>query len=407
MQESARNLRMDAFQYELPENRIAKYPLAERDCSKLLIYKQANIESDFYYQIDRHLPEGALMVFNDTRVIPARLQFVKDSGGGVEVFCLEPVEEQARALAQQGTSVWNCLIGGAKKWKSGPMVLENDTIRLEAHWEDRGNNQIRFQWTPQSWSFAAVLEALGSVPLPPYLARPAEPDDRIRYQTIFARYEGSVAAPTAGLHFTDRIFQQLAQKNIEHTYLTLHVGAGTFKPVKSETIGDHDMHAEYFDVSLNGIKRLLEQYRKGAVIAVGTTTLRTLESLFLMGSKLVHQPGLELAQLEIKQWDAYAPEHAQTTVFQSFETLLHWMESRQMDRIIAKTQLMIAPGYRVRTIQALVTNFHQPGSTLLLLVAALVGDDWKRIYQFALENEYRFLSYGDGSILYCANPESL
>ncbi len=400
MQDAIQQLRIADYTYALPDERIARYPLEARDASKLLIYKDGDISEDHYYGLHQHLEPGTLLVFNNTKVIPARLQFVKPSGGVVEVFCLEPLHDQASGMTKQGEVVWKCLVGGAKKWKSGALTLENGPMCLYAHWEDKEKNLVRFQWTPETATFAEVLEVLGAVPLPPYLARPAEAADRTRYQTIYARYDGSVAAPTAGLHFTERIFDQLAQKGIAHAHLTLHVGAGTFKPVKSETIGEHDMHAEYFDVPLDTIKNLRLQYQNGNVVAVGTTTLRTLESLFLMGSKLLHQPNLDLPALEIKQWDAYAPEHAQTTVLAAFDALIEWMEANAQDRIVAKTQLMIAPGYRVRTIRALVTNFHQPNSTLLLLVAALVGEDWRRIYQYALDHDFRFLSYGDGSLLF-------
>jgi S-adenosylmethionine:tRNA ribosyltransferase-isomerase len=400
MPNSTQQLRIADYTYELPDQRIARYPAAERDDAKLLIYKDKNIAEDRYRSLDQYLEAGTMLVFNDTKVIPARLQFVKDSGGVVEIFCLEPLSEPVSSMTQRGHSKWKCLVGGAKKWKSGPLTLENGPIRLDAFWEDKENHIIRFEWLPDELTFAEVLDVLGAVPLPPYLARPVEADDRTRYQTIYARYDGSVAAPTAGLHFTQRIFDRLTEKGIARAQVTLHVGAGTFKPVKSEVIGDHDMHAEYFDVPLDTIKNLYLQYQNGNVVAVGTTTLRTLESLFLMGSKLLVHPDQELPALEIKQWDAYAPEHAQTTVLQAFEALINWMETRNLDRMVAKTQLLIAPGYRVRTIQALVTNFHQPNSTLLLLVAAIVGADWRRIYQYALDGDFRFLSYGDGSILF-------
>jgi S-adenosylmethionine:tRNA ribosyltransferase-isomerase len=402
MPNSIQQLRIAEYTYELPDQRIARYPAAERDDAKLLIYKDKNIAEDRYCNLDQYLEAGTMLVFNDTKVIPARLQFVKDSGGMVEVFCLEPLAEPVSGMTQRGQSRWKCLVGGAKKWKSGPLTLENGPIRLNAFWEDKENHLIRFEWLPAELTFAEVLDVLGAVPLPPYLARPVEADDRTRYQTIYAHYDGSVAAPTAGLHFTQRIFDRLTEKGVARAQVTLHVGAGTFKPVKSEIIGDHDMHAEYFDVPLDTIKNLHLQYQNGSVVAVGTTTLRTLESLFLMGSKLLVHPNLELPALEIKQWDAYAPEHAQTTVLQAFEALIYWMEARNMDRMVAKTQLLIAPGYHIRTIRALITNFHQPNSTLLLLVAAMVGEDWRRIYQYALDHDFRFLSYGDGSLLFRA-----
>lgn len=397
--------RIEEYWYDLPAERIAKYPLAQRDASRLLLHRQGQIEEDIYHNLPQHLPQGTLMLFNNTKVIPARLHMAKATGGMVEIFCLEPVGELSLEMAKHGETEWKCLVGGAKKWKEGPVTAswgDNDgqIHLLSAEIIERGQTHfhIKFRWQPEGYTFAEVLSSIGQIPLPPYLNREAEDLDRERYQTIYADLEGSVAAPTAGLHFTDALFENLQQKDIELAYVTLHVGAGTFKPLSAPTIGDHDMHAEYFDVPRGLIEKLLlAQQRERPVIAVGTTTLRTLESLYLMGCKLLKNPGstsFTLPDLEIKQWDAYQTEFA--PVEKALEALLQWLDGQGQERLVAKTKLLIAPGYQVKMIQGLCTNFHQPGSTLLLLVAALVGEEWKRVYQYALEHGFRFLSYGDG-----------
>lgn len=403
---TAQDIRIEDYLYELPDERIARYPLPERDQSKLLVYRNGSIESDHYYNLANQLDDNALILFNNTKVIPARLLFTKATGGVVELFCLEPESELASAMSETGKTIWRCLIGGIKKWKSGLLEMElpyaGEKLILQAELLGKVDNEyrVKFQWSPQVLAFSEVLEMAGQVPLPPYLDRAAEAEDRERYQTIYARFDGSVAAPTAGLHFTERIFKSLMAKNITPAYVTLHVGAGTFKPVKSVEIRDHEMHAEYFDVAATTLQALLQGDRQ--VIAVGTTTLRTLESLFLMGCKLCQNPELSLAELEIKQWDAFDPGYATITPKQAISALLKWLEKQGQDRIIAKTQLLIAPGYQIRMIDALATNFHQPASTLLLLVAALIGERWREVYAYALANDYRFLSYGDGSLLFNA-----
>lgn len=404
---SPQTIRIEDYTYHLPDEKIARYPLPQRHDAKLLVYRDGAIQEDQYLHIDQHLAPDALLVFNNTRVIPARLQFEKSTGSIIEIFCLEPEGELASSMTQTGTAVWKCLVGGAKKWKSGPLTLENQGFKINAEWVERGHEAslIRFTWTPENCSFAEILETVGKVPLPPYLQRPAELSDRERYQTIYARFNGSVAAPTAGLHFTETVFERLAIRNIDAAYVTLHVGAGTFKPVKSDTIGEHEMHAEYFDVSAETLRQLRERHGKGQIVAVGTTSLRTLESLYLMGCKLLATPDLSLAELEIAQWDAYNPEYPGATVPEALNALLQWLEKQQLERIVAKTQLLIAPGYQIQMADALVTNFHQTASTLLLLVAALVGEDWRKIYDYALENGFRFLSFGDGSLLYRGNRE--
>lgn len=393
-------MRIQDYQYNLPDDRIARYPLPERDASKLLVYREGQLEEDIYGNLDRHLEPGALLVFNNTRVIPARLRLQKPSGGQVELFCLEPQGELNTGMQQKGESIWKCLVGGAKKWKSGPVLLETDSLRLQAEKMEAIQDAywVRLKWEPAHWTFSEVLAEAGQAPLPPYLQRAAEAADRERYQTIYAQLDGSVAAPTAGLHFTERLFQRLAQKNIGAEYLTLHVGAGTFKPVKTETVAEHVMHAECFEVSANLLRRLRDHNQQ--LVAVGTTTLRTLESLVLMGRKLLANPDLPPEALDIGQWDAFQTPFPQVGLPEAFDALLRWMDRRQIDRIEARTQLLLAPGYRVCSVDALATNFHQPGSTLLLLVAALVGDDWKKIYDYALNHDFRFLSYGDGCLIH-------
>jgi S-adenosylmethionine:tRNA ribosyltransferase-isomerase len=392
-----RQTRIRDYTYDLPEEKIALHPLPERDASKLLLYRNGQIEADAYRNIARYLDPGSLLVFNNTKVIPARLIFHKPGGGQIEIFCLEPEGELGSGMAQTDACIWKCLVGGIKKWKSGPIVLESGGIRLQAELSDRAREAhlVRFSWQPAALTFSEVLARAGQVPLPPYLKRPVENADLERYQTIYARHDGSVAAPTAGLHFTERVMADLAERGIERAEVALHVGAGTFKPVKSEIVGDHEMHAEYFEVGIDLIRRLATRGDK-PLAAVGTTSLRTLESLFLMGSKLLRDPDMAPEALEIRQWDAYEPQHADAGFSDALNALLGRMENRNLNKLVSKTQLLIAPGYRVRSADVLVTNFHQPNSTLLLLVAAFVGADWRRIYEYALKNDFRFLSYGDG-----------
>jgi S-adenosylmethionine:tRNA ribosyltransferase-isomerase len=411
---TVKDIKIQDYSYVLPDERIAKFPLLERDASKLLIYNKGNISESTYRNISDYIPAGSCVFFNNTKVIPARLLFKRAMGATIEIFCLEPTTELASSMIQQGHTEWKCIVGNAKKWKEGEILslTTEGGIELKAKIRERSREVfiIQFTWLPVTYTFSEILASLGQVPLPPYLHRAVQASDKERYQTIYAHSEGSVAAPTAGLHFTDNIFNDFKSKNIEPQYVTLHVGAGTFKPVKSEVIGGHDMHAEYFDVPLKTLKILLSAVKsrtnagrgcfgKKNIIAVGTTTLRTLESLYLMGCKLSLNPQLTLDEATIKQWDAYDSAFEVITPEVAFEALIHWLEAQNMERIVAKTQLLIAPPYQVRTINALVTNFHQPQSTLLLLVAAFVGSDWQRIYDYALTHDFRFLSYGDGCLL--------
>lgn len=399
-----------AFTYNLPDERIARYPLEKRDESKLLVYKSGTILSSNYQTLAAHLPKDTLLIFNNTKVVEARLLFQKPTGGIVEIFCLEPHDQYAditSAMLQKGEVYWKCLVGGASKWKPG-MKLEKtveyngNNIIIEAGMEERQNDcfVIKMTWQPKELAFAELLHAAGIIPLPPYLNREAEKADSNRYQTVYAKFDGSVAAPTAGLHFTDAVFEQLGTKGIQSTYVTLHVGAGTFKPVKSETIGDHEMHAEFIDVSADTIQTIANNSEK-PIVVVGTTSLRTIETLYWMGVKASLTNGniARLDDLSIHQWDVYEMEKAIPPSV-ALHSLLEWMNANNLKRLITKTQILIAPGYQLKIASGIITNFHQPNSTLLLLIAAIVGDDWKRIYQYALDHEYRFLSYGDGSLLW-------
>jgi S-adenosylmethionine:tRNA ribosyltransferase-isomerase len=402
-----------------------------------LVWGSGPIRENTYANIADEIPAESLLVFNNTKVVEARLLFQKPTGGLIELFCLEPAdqyEDITTAMLQKGSVQWKCLVGGAKKWKEGSVQLSVAApsgsgaasgvgLRIEAIKLAALPDcfLIEFRWEPAGLSFAEVLHLAGDIPLPPYLNRATEEADKERYQTIYAKHDGSVAAPTAGLHFTESVFSKLSEKNILKAYVTLHVGAGTFKPVKAEQMKDHEMHAEFIDVTLETIEQLLAHVDKG-IIAVGTTSLRTLESLYWIGLKTIRNPHIAAADLHVTQWEPYVSavetaenKSAQKNILkeytssgdivlpsakESLESLLQWMQKNNASRIITKTQIIIAPDYSFKIIRALITNFHQPQSTLLLLVSAIVGENWKKIYQYALDNEYRFLSYGDGSILF-------
>ncbi len=404
----AQQFQIKNFIYELPESRIAKYPLAERDLSKLLIYRDGNMEEDVYRNLDEYISEESLFVFNNTKVIQARLHFINAAGKGIEIFCLEPsgkYAEPSSAMIQEKGVEWECLIGRLNRWKEKVITLKTNKLSLYAEIVSRTENQftIRFSWNPNNFSFAEVLEQVGDIPIPPYLKRESNNIDLSRYQTVYAEQKGSVAAPTAGLHFSDFIFEKLKTKNILTEYVTLHVGAGTFMPVTSETIEGHNMHAEWISVDREAIQKIVNQISKEEtnkdVIAVGTTSLRTIESLYWMGVKVNQNLHLPIQELEVKQWDAYELQQDLTPT-DSLISLLGWMSKHKMEKLVCKTQILIVPSYQLRIVNALITNFHQPSSTLLLLVAAVVGDDWKKIYNYALANDFRFLSYGDGSLLF-------
>ena len=397
------------YTYILPDERIAKYPLPERDQSKLLIYRNGEIKENIYANLANELPENSLLIFNNTKVVEARLLFEKPNGGKIEIFCLEPHEQYGditTAMLQKEKVWWKCLVGGAKKWKEGSLIsrigrYDSADVLLTAQKIEQLSDSyiIELSWDDAFLSFAELLHLAGAIPLPPYINRSPEESDKERYQTIYAKHDGSVAAPTAGLHFTDSLFKKLAAKNIQHDFVTLHVGAGTFKPVKTETMQEHEMHAEFIDVSKFFIKKLIQQLDQ-TIITVGTTSLRTIESLYWLGVKTKLNPSIDQNALHITQWEPYELSIDNITAKDALISLLNWMDQQQTERLITKTQIIIAPGYQFKIIKALITNFHQPQSTLLLLVAAITGDNWRKIYNYALENDFRFLSYGDGNLLW-------
>lgn len=400
-----RELQIADFSYPLSDEKIAKHPLSVRDQSKLLIYQQGNILETTFSKIADHLPENSLLIFNNSKVIQSRITFKKPSGGEIEIFILEPCEEYGditNAMKTEGSIRCKCLVGGAKKWKQGKINITSlkniKNILFTAEIVSRGGEEfiIEFQWQ-LGITFSEILEIFGNTPIPPYLHRLSDISDKERYQTIYAKEEGSVAAPTAGLHFTNEVMNTLKNKNIHDAYITLHVGAGTFKPVKSETIAGHDMHAEFMDVDLCLIEELIRHHE---VIPVGTTSMRTIESLYWMGVKTYLHPKIKIASLEITQWEIY-DELIKCEISKqvALESLCCWMKTTQTDRLILRTQILIAPLYISKIATGIITNFHQPQSTLLLLIAALVGDDWKKIYHYALENNFRFLSYGDCNLI--------
>jgi len=403
-----RELSIHEFDYHLPVERIAQYPLEQRDASKLLVYQNGKIRETVFSELAGELPANSLLVFNQSKVIEARLLFAKPTGGIIEIFALEPHEslgDITTAMNTQGSILYKCLVGGASKWKHGYMpekrlVHQGSEVCITARMVERQPDcfVIEFAWTPAHMPFAGILHLMGEIPIPPYLHRKTEASDTERYQTVYAKAEGSVAAPTAGLHFTNEVLANVAANGVNEAFVTLHVGAGTFMPVKSETMEGHEMHAECLEVSLGFVKHL-QHY--DTVVAVGTTSCRTLESLFWMGLKALLNPDISLAELEIKQWEVYdtlvarvIPRH------EAFAALTAWMRRQAMHSLAVRTQIIIAPGYTYKAIDGLITNFHMPQSTLLLLIAAFIGDDWRRIYQYALEHDFRFLSYGDSSLLW-------
>jgi S-adenosylmethionine:tRNA ribosyltransferase-isomerase len=397
------DINIDEYDYDLPEERIAQFPVKERDRSKLLIYNKGIISRDIFRNIHRHIPGGSLMIFNNTRVIRARLLFRKETGAGIEILCLEPLHpaEYELAFSATGPSEWKCLIGNLKKWKSG--VLTSDFIhngkkyRLAAEKVEPCGDawRIRFSWNTSEITFGEVLESLGHIPLPPYVKREDMKDDYIRYQTVYSRNDGSVAAPTAGLHFTTQVLNNIQNRGIDSAELTLHVGAGTFQPVKARNISQHKMHCEHFHITKENIRTILKA--DGKIIAVGTTSVRTLESLYWLGVKALNNKGVIDNASVIDQW-GWTEEEKEIRMKESLEMLLQIMDERKQGYIRASTNIMIVPGYRFRMINGMITNFHQPRSSLLLLISAYVGNEWKKIYNYAMENEFRFLSYGDACV---------
>ncbi|MCR6503706.1 S-adenosylmethionine:tRNA ribosyltransferase-isomerase [Bacteroides muris (ex Fokt et al. 2023)] len=407
MKENPKHIRISEFNYSLPDERIAKFPLPVRDQSKLLLYRHGEVSEDRFISLPEYLSSGSLMIFNNTKVIQARLHFRKETGALIEVFCLEPIQPNDYVLNFQQTEhvAWLCMVGNLKKWKEGTlrreMTVKGKPLTLTA---ERGechgtSHWVNFRWNNPEVTFADILEVFGELPIPPYLNRETQESDKETYQTVYSKIKGSVAAPTAGLHFTPRILDALRNKGVELEELTLHVGAGTFKPVKSEEIEGHEMHTEYISVSRNTLEKLIAH--DGKAVAVGTTSVRTLESLYHIGVTLLNNPEATEEDLHVRQWQPYemSGETAATSAVESLQAIVAYLDRHSMETLHTSTQIIIAPGYEYKIVKAMVTNFHQPQSTLLLLVSAFVHGDWQKIYNYALANDFRFLSYGDSSLL--------
>jgi S-adenosylmethionine:tRNA ribosyltransferase-isomerase len=406
---SPKELSILDFNYTLPIDKIAITPCIERDQSKLLIYQNGVISESVFKHISEFIPSNAMLVFNNSRVINARIKFKKETGGEIEIFCLEPYEDEIEytlAMVKKKSVIWKCFIGGASKWKEPilekKLTVLNEEVLLKVKIIKKLSDGylVEFNWGEQDYTWAEILSVAGNIPLPPYIKRTLEISDSNRYQTIYAKIDGSVAAPTAGLHFTENIFEQLAKKNIHTANVTLHVGAGTFKPVKAVLMGDHEMHTEWIDVSIPVINSIIESRQN--IFAVGTTSLRTLESLYWLGVKSILYP--EAEKLQIEQWDILDEKlkNVNTSSESALSSLVKWIEKKGLSNILTQTQLLITPGYRFKITKGLITNFHQPQSTLLLLVAAAIGNDWRKCYDYALSNDFRFLSYGDANLLFMA-----
>lgn len=402
--EETKHIKISDYNYPLPDERIAKFPLPVRDQSKLLVYRHGEVSETRFTSLPDYLEAGELMIFNNTKVIQARLHFRKETGALIEIFCLEPIQPNDYVLNFQQTShaAWLCMIGNLKKWKEGSlhkeMNVKGHTITLTAtRGECRGTSHwVDFTWDNPEITFADILEVFGELPIPPYLNRETQESDKETYQTVYSKIKGSVAAPTAGLHFTERVLQALRDKGVDLEEVTLHVGAGTFKPVKSEEIEDHEMHTEYISVNRQTIEKLIAH--GGKAIAVGTTSVRTLESLYYIGVTIASHPDAGQEELHVRQWQPYETHPTMTTV-ESLQQILDYMKRHELEALHTSTQIIIAPGYTYHIVQKMVTNFHQPQSTLLLLVSAFVKGDWRTIYDYALAHDFRFLSYGDSSLL--------
>jgi S-adenosylmethionine:tRNA ribosyltransferase-isomerase len=397
------DLLLSQFQYDLPDDRIARYPLAQRDASKLLVYKSGQIKHQQFSDLPDLLPEQSFLVFNNTKVIPARLHFTKSTGAIIELFLLNPFpagQPLVQAMETTESAIWQGMIGNRKRWKPAETLVtvlptpDGDTT-LTVDWYDYDQSVVRLSWQPAELTFAQIIQYAGEIPLPPYLKRDATDADRDTYQTVYSKQEGAVAAPTAGLHFTPAVFDALARRDIKHDYLTLHVGAGTFQPIKTEDVRQHHMHTEQVIYTQANLRHLLDH--SDALIPVGTTSMRALESLYWMGAKLIEK---EADPFQLDQHYAYQlPTTRQPAVKDALNAVLDYMVAANKESVVAHTGIYITPGYQLKMCQGIVTNFHQPGSTLILLIAALIGDDWKHVYKEALENDYRFLSYGDSSLL--------
>lgn len=402
--EDTKHIHISDYNYNLPDERIAKFPLPVRDQSKLLVYRNGEISETRFTSLPDYVEPGTLMIFNNTKVIQARLHFRKETGALIEIFCLEPIQPNDYALNFQQTehAAWLCMIGNLKKWKEGTltrrMTVKGQDITLAAtRGEARGTSHwVDFTWDNPGVTFADILEMFGELPIPPYLNRETQESDKETYQTVYSKIKGSVAAPTAGLHFTQRVLDALRAKGADLEEVTLHVGAGTFKPVKSEEIEGHEMHTEYISVSKGSIEKLIAH--EGKALAVGTTSVRTLESLYYIGVTLSQHPDAQEADLHVRQWQPYET-HPTLSATEALKHILHYMERHRLDALHTSTQIIIAPGYEYKVVKRMITNFHQPQSTLLLLVSAFVKGDWKCIYDYALSHDFRFLSYGDSSLL--------
>ncbi|MDD4515536.1 S-adenosylmethionine:tRNA ribosyltransferase-isomerase [Massilibacteroides sp.] len=400
-----KHIRIAEYNYPLPDERIARFPLAKRDESKLLLYKNGVINESQFKHLPDFLPEGSLMVFNNTRVIQARMLFHKTTGAKIELFCLEPISPHDYALVFQETErcSWLCLVGNSKKWKEGTLEKEimsgekRTIIRAEKKDSYGESHLIEFSWDNPDFTFAEILDVAGILPIPPYLNRETEENDLKTYQTVYSKIKGSVAAPTAGLHFTDEVLKDLDEKGFGREEVTLHVGAGTFKPIKSETIEEHEMHTEFISVNRSAIEKI--KAKAGNIIAVGTTSVRTLESLYYIGVILSKNPEAEGEELTVSQWMPYEEENNTLSVNDALQHILNYLDRHKADKLLTATRIIIAPGYNFKIVRGIITNFHQPQSTLLLLISAFVKGNWKPIYEYALTHDFRFLSYGDSSLL--------
>ena len=405
MSNKTQQIRIEEYDYPLPDERIAKFPLAKRDESKLLLYKDGQVSESVFKHIADYLPAGSLLVYNNTRVIQARLLFQKATGARIEVFCLEPAEPHDYALIFQQIErcSWICLVGNLKKWKDGlltkKVTIQGEEVILSAEKKEShgDSHRIEFTWDNPKYTFADLLDAAGVLPIPPYLHRETEKSDLVTYQTVYSKIKGSVAAPTAGLHFTPEVLADVDAHGIGREEVTLHVGAGTFKPVKSETIEGHEMHTEFISVRRSSIERI--QKNSGKIIAVGTTSVRTLESLYYIGVKLASHPDATSEELVVNQWMPYEAENNRIPVAEALQHILDYLDRHQADKLVTATQIIIAPGYEFKVVRGIITNFHQPKSTLLLLISAFVKGNWRTIYDYALSHDFRFLSYGDSSLL--------
>lgn len=400
---NARNIKAGDYIYNLPQERIARYPLQERSESKLLVYRNGVIQDDTFSNLGIYLEKGTTLVFNNTRVIRARLLFRKETGASIEIFCLEPFDpsDYQLSLTSAKSCSWSCLVGNSKKWKEGNVTMNllhaGEEVKISAERFNTVDNGtiIRFSWEHEDLTMGEILEMCGHIPVPPYLGRDDEPIDTIRYQTVYSETDGSVAAPTAGLHFTESLINGLTASGIKKEFVTLHVGAGTFVPVKSKTIGEHEMHTEHFSVTRSSIQNLLS----GKVVAVGTTTVRTLESIYWLGVMLLESDTLPEQLPSVPQWIPYREHKKEYSAREALGALESYLELKRYESAHTSTSVIIVPGYRFRTVRGVITNYHMPGSTLLLLVSAMVGDSWRSIYNHAIDNNYRFLSYGDSSLL--------